>query len=741
MKKGIIFIILLSLILLSSSILVSASWFDKITGRAISDSCTDSDGGDDEYTRGIIVHKFGSNEDTCVSSNEFTDSCTGENCQVYEFSCQADGNGLSTYFDCPNGCKDGACLKESSEQTCTGSDGSDDKHTDGACLKESSEQSCTDSDGGDDKYTKGIIKHQFGSNEDTCVSSNEFTDSCTGENCQVYEFSCQADGNGLSTYFDCPDGCKDGACLKESSEQSCTDSDGGDDIYTRGVIVHKFGNNEDTCVSSNEFTDSCSGENCQIYEFRCQADGNGLSTYIDCPNGCKDGACIKKEQVICPTIEAFIEKENCYYEPIYDNNRCIIEHKEICEEVNELDEITILKEKYEGEYLFPTQIEVNGEFIFPDDKTYDYNYSKIKEAFYDINLDIYDFLIVASFGVNLNANNNMMFKADKGTGPIPDEMNESSSRLRGIVKIDLYGVYGINNQKPDEYFLKTVIPHEIGHNWCCFAQGFYPDDLNRQLPGHWVSNIDLFDSNPNNVDILGFNQWITSNDKLQCLDINNIDNEYIIFSDMTLYLMGLISPEEVPVMKIYEFQEESVFGPYCDYPNLNHTRTRELSIEQLISANGERIPSYENSQKKFKIGWAIVVPKNLDLDENFIDYVKLYENALPEAWEHATSNKSHIVTNNKPHKNSSEVQIEDDNSEDKGDTILCQGCFKENTCYPYGYRSSSDYCEVNNTFLIQKEAEQSCNNNFECTTNLCIDGYCVSGSVWQKLIKWLSRVF
>lgn len=71
----------------------------------------------------------------------------------------------------------------------------------------------------------------------------------------------------------------------------------------------------------------------------------------------------------------------------------------------------------------------------------------------------------------------------------------------------------------------------------------------------------------------------------------------------------------------------------------------------------------------------------------------------------------------------------------------CAGCKLDNRCYPLGYRKDNMFCSDANEFVEQKQANLACENNFECSTNLCIDNKCVSSGLWQKFIRWLSRLF
>lgn len=104
------------------------------------------------------------------------------------------------------------------------------------------------------------------------------------------------------SYATCKSGysCSDGECVKE---KKCADSDGGKNIYTKGVVKEYFTSDQsttkyDSCQSkqigtsdSYEEVDSCSGDSCYVFEYWPAGEICHGET-MPCLNGCRDGACI-----------------------------------------------------------------------------------------------------------------------------------------------------------------------------------------------------------------------------------------------------------------------------------------------------------------------------------------------------------------------------------------------------------------------------------------------------------------
>jgi hypothetical protein len=80
--------------------------------------------------------------------------------------------------------------------------------------------------------------------------------------------------------------------------------------------------------------------------------------------------------------------------------------------------------------------------------------------------------------------------------------------------------------------------------------------------------------------------------------------------------------------------------------------------------------------------------------------------------------------------------------EKKEEILICKdSCPFEGKCYPFGYRKNEKYCSDEGAFKGQLKESEACENNFECSTNVCVDGKCISSSLIQKIISWFKKFF
>jgi hypothetical protein len=156
---------------------------------------------------------------------------------------------------------------------------------------------CTDSDNEKNYFVKGATTWGPFSG----IMQNA-SDSCDLAGKTLSERYC-LDGYSKVEYYQCPNGCKDGACLSSivatTTPVACTDSDGGKDYFKKGIVSFGGKTYADSCSSSSNVVASRT-----LTEYFCSTDANQLTTIGSsqryCDYGCEDGACKHAVQVLSP---------------------------------------------------------------------------------------------------------------------------------------------------------------------------------------------------------------------------------------------------------------------------------------------------------------------------------------------------------------------------------------------------------------------------------------------------------
>ena len=152
--------------------------------------------------------------------------------------------------------------------------------------------------------------------------------------------------------------------------------------------------------------------------------------------------------------------------------------------------------------------------------------------------------------------------------------------------------------------------HEVGHRWSAYASA----KLNGETVSlgswpHWAPGLHApvaFPySLPTEASTLGGGVWQDNFDGTY----TQLRDGYFVpatgYSFLDLYLMGLISAAEVPDFFILT-NLVKVGKDINEHPIFRAKRTK-VTIEDVISSEGPRLPDVEHSQRKFNTGIAIVV--------------------------------------------------------------------------------------------------------------------------------------
>jgi hypothetical protein len=178
--------------------------------------------------------------------------------------------------------------------------------------------------------------------------------------------------------------------------------------------------------------------------------------------------------------------------------------------------------------------------------------------------------------------------------PIFDDTAEFGSK--GRLKSVIYHSFGYG----------AILDHETGHNWgirigealgftgatCKYYDAYgwhYTPYAN--LPGQMGAfpQLELTDNGDGTYKAVKYSTGA---------DYTETDRGYSL---LTLYLMGLVDPSDVPPVMILTDS---------DYPNYNKIPANKFdtyTIQQIMDSNGgERIPAYPNTQKTFRMGLVVV---------------------------------------------------------------------------------------------------------------------------------------
>jgi hypothetical protein len=256
--------------------------------------------------------------------------------------------------------------------------------------------------------------------------------------------------------------------------------------------------------------------------------------------------------------------------------------------------------------------------------------------------DLYDFIIVTSTSTakNFKSSHNIRVNSDIENISVGNISTQYSDRLKSLAVVTT--AYIVESGLTDMFWVEELLPlvaHEIAHHWCCFTPGLFKEPYQNYWRIHWPSFIDLFADQPanNHVDIMGYHNWKDSSD---CVDANYIDVYMNVFSDFTLYLMGLKSPGDISPVINHDYANPGNYlesGPDCT-DNPTFTGQDELTIHEFMALNGgPRNPTASTSQKHFNVCFVAIIPEGGVIPDGAVEFYDMIMQELPGYWENATS--------------------------------------------------------------------------------------------------------
>ncbi|MFA5856565.1 MAG: hypothetical protein WC867_04355 [Candidatus Pacearchaeota archaeon] len=684
MKRGIIGIFFLFLILNSLLVL------------AVVAECSDSDSGKDIFEKGTVIDiNQVSNTDECYQISPIS----GQK-GVKEYYCNSDGTSKYIEQGCTYDCIDGACTRGS--YVCNDDD-VNNEYPDGKNF-----------------YEKGIAIFDFINQTDICIDYQGYN---------IQEAICLDNYSVGSQFYKCPNGCKDGACINATS---CTDSDYGKEFYKQGSCKSTSTEIVDACITGGE-------HDSELREGYCNSENNCVFYPFKCPNGCKDGVCITMDTECFDSdngIDIFtkgyakdatgVHNDFCsdskkIGEKICKDGKNYIEYKDCPEGYSCKDGVCLsgtitnlekikLNEKFKITLKESKFIEENIKFQFkeigPNGEAVVKLYNKKPESDSILNL------------IELRLHKGKKFEYS-GYYIELLELNDNTATI-------IIGKYEVIKEN-----VKCIFKNSENEEKCYTASFTNKEDFRFDCAG--ITGCD--------VEINGFgNQKISWKSSCGGYALSSLDgvNEEIIFdcskgaSDIDKIRDKMF---RYMYYKCYNGKEEKQGSESsCKPSELWQEYAKEACKDNCNEESGKcgvnsfsvHEDCYDDTNDAILLDCDISDLQEcckLWADENKIDY--------------PTCEGGWNIENNICHYSckAGEKIIPED-------VLVCKdSCPLEGKCYQFGYRKSSKYCTDMGSFEDQLSGNNACENNFECKSNVCVSGKCVSQGMIDKVLAWFRNVF
>jgi hypothetical protein len=162
---------------------------------------------------------------------------------------------------------------------------------------------------------------------------------------------------------------------------------------------------------------------------------------------------------------------------------------------------------------------------------------------------------------------------------------------------------------PPYMYAMSQIAHEMGHRWAAFVSAKVDNETIPLGPVHWARGLQAPVAfpyrRPTEASIMGGSVWQDNFDGT----FTQLDDDYYVpatgWSCLDLYLMGLISSAEVSdffILRSLVPAGKDAAG----HPIFKADRTK-ITIQNVIAAEGPRLPTVDKSQRQFNTGIVVVV--------------------------------------------------------------------------------------------------------------------------------------
>ncbi len=215
-----------------------------------------------------------------------------------------------------------------------------------------------------------------------------------------------------------------------------------------------------------------------------------------------------------------------------------------------------------------------------------------------------------------------------------------------------YYAHQLGERSPDGKMLPynyamSQIGHELGHRWAASVSAKVNGETLPLGPVHWARGLQApapFPyQRPSEASAMGGGVWQDNFDGTY----TQLDDDYYVpatgYSYLDLYLMGLISAAEVP--DFFMLKNLVPAGKDANgHPIFKADRTK-VTIQDVIAAEGPRLPDVDHSQKRFNTGLVVVVEHGKTPSSELIGRANGIRQQWVDYWVTTTGHRASMTTN------------------------------------------------------------------------------------------------
>jgi hypothetical protein len=206
-----------------------------------------------------------------------------------------------------------------------------------------------------------------------------------------------------------------------------------------------------------------------------------------------------------------------------------------------------------------------------------------------------------------------------------------------------------NGKIPPYDYAMSQIGHEMGHRWSAFVSAKVAGESIQLGPTHWARGLQAPVAfpyqRPVEASAMGGGVWQDNFDGTY----TQLDDDYYVpatgWSYLDLYLMGMIAPSEVP--DFFILRNLAPAGRDGNGRPIFKAGRTKVTVQDVIAAEGPRLPDVAHSQRQFNTGMVVVVEHGKTPSKELLERTEGIRLRWMDYWETTTGHRSTMTTNPK----------------------------------------------------------------------------------------------